>query len=253
MSILTDTVISSTQTTYDNHELVLIFDENQTSYQLLAWHYCQISPEVDQQLIILIKETKNENGWLGTLITRITEEKFLTWKNHLNHRQYQLRLSEHENSIITHFEIQSSLILYSSSNYRTINNIFSSSSSQFQFINNHFITLKETTGLIFYLSDILSTNISNELLVFILDQSNHYELHHIFLNEKILFEDNEQISFEHCCCLNNENKPLKSKLISCSHFLSFINMSCEIEQDNQINKTNLHLIDLDNHCVHWTN
>jgi len=92
---------------------------------------------------------------------------------------------------------------------------------------------------------------SNELLVFIVNQYNHYQLHHIIFNEKLLFENNEQIEVEHCCCcLNDENKPMKSKFISSSHFLSFINMSCEIEQENGINKTNLYFVDLDNHHIH---
>jgi hypothetical protein len=97
---------------------------------------------------------------------------------------------------------------------------------------------------------------SNELLVFILDQYNHYQLHHILLNDQLLFDNDNttgQVDVEHCCCLDNENKHIKIKLISCSHFLSFINMSCETEQENETNKTNLHLIDLDNHLVHWPN
>ena len=246
MSITMDTVISSTQTLYDNNQkLVLIFDKNQKSYELLAWHSCQTS---NQQLIILIKENNNENGWLGTLTTILKENQVLIWKNHLNHHQYQLYLSEKEDSLITHFEIQDTpnllLILYTSSSYIILNSSFLS--SQIQPINNHFITLKEINGIIYYLSDVFYTNSSNELLVFILNQSNHYELHHIYLKEKNLFENHEEIQFEHCCCLNNN-----SKFISCSHFLSFINISCEIEQDNQ---TNIHLIDLDNNrFVHWTN
>ncbi|CAF0738411.1 unnamed protein product [Rotaria sordida] len=92
---------------------------------------------------------------------------------------------------------------------------------------------------------------TNELLVFMLDQYHHYHLHHIILNENCLFENNEQIEIEHCsCCLNNENKSMKNKLISCSHHLSFINMSCEIEQENKIHKTNTHFINLDNHSIY---
>ena len=94
-----------------NTDTILIFDENHKNYQLLSWHYCQNSTE---QLIILIKE--NDNGWLGSLISIFDENKILIWKNHLNHRQYQLYLSEQEDSIITHFEIlqDHSLILYTS-------------------------------------------------------------------------------------------------------------------------------------------
>jgi hypothetical protein len=110
MSIMTDTIISATQTIYDKDDydykqLILVFDENQTSYQILAWHSCQISFEFDRQLIILVKENKNENNWLGTLTTT-RENTSLIWKNNLNHRQHQLHLSEQANSIITHFEIQ---------------------------------------------------------------------------------------------------------------------------------------------------
>jgi len=130
-----------------------------------------------------------------------------------------------------------------------LNHIFSYSSYQNLPITNHFITLKEKNGIIYYLSDILYSLSSNELVVFIFDQYNHYQLHHIILNEKNFFENNQQIEVEHCCCLNNENKSIKSKFISCSHFLSFINMSCEIEQENDINKTNLHFINLDIHLI----
>ncbi|CAF0825589.1 unnamed protein product [Rotaria sordida] len=266
MSIMTDTVISSTQTIYDikDHDykqLVIVFDENQHSYQFLAWHSCEISSEFNRQLKILVKENKNENSWLGTLTTTI-ENKSLIWKNHLYHRQHQLHLSEHTDSIITHFKIQEtidtvsslstfSLVLYTSSNYIILDNLLLSSTDKNQPINNHFITLKESNGIIYYLSDMLYSLSTNELLVFMLDQYHHYHLHHIILNENCLFENNEQIEIEHCsCCLNNENKSMKNKLISCSHHLSFINMSCEIEQENKIHKTNTHFINLDNHSIY---
>jgi hypothetical protein len=92
---------------------------------------------------------------------------------------------------------------------------------------------------------------SNELIVFILNQYNHYQLHHLIFHEKNLLENNSQIEIQHCCCccLNNENQPMKTTLVSCSHFLSFINMSCEIDQDNDGNKTNLHFINLDTHLI----
>ncbi|CAF2498928.1 unnamed protein product [Rotaria sp. Silwood2] len=113
MSIMTDTVISTTQTTYDiydhdNKQLLIVFDEDQHSYQFLAWHSCHISSEYDRQLIILVKENKNENSWLGTLTTAI-ENKPLIWKNHLYHRQHQLHLSDQTDSIITHFKIQETI------------------------------------------------------------------------------------------------------------------------------------------------
>ena len=100
---MSDTTISSTQTICHNNDkkLVLVFDENQHCYQLLAWHHCQISSNYKQQLIILVKES----NWLGTLITT-RENQSLIWNNYLNHRQHQLRLSEQIDSIITHFEIQ---------------------------------------------------------------------------------------------------------------------------------------------------
>jgi hypothetical protein len=107
MSITTDTVISATQTLYDKNddddsqEIIVVFDENQSSYQILAWHSCQISSDIDRSLTILVRE----NSWLGTL-TSTMENKSLRWKNNLNSRQCQLKLSEQTESIITHFEIQ---------------------------------------------------------------------------------------------------------------------------------------------------
>lgn len=111
MSIMTDTVISSTQTIYDeSKKLILVFDENQSNYQILAWHSCQISSEFDRQLIILVKENQDGSSWLGTLtVTR--ENELLIWRNNLNHRQHQLFLSKQADSIITHFEIQEVLLL----------------------------------------------------------------------------------------------------------------------------------------------
>jgi hypothetical protein len=109
MSIAIDTVISATQTLYDRNDdsqqTIFVFDENQSSYQILAWHSCQISSDLDRTLTILVRENKNENSWLGTLTTMM-ENKSLIWKNNLNHRQYQLHLSEQTDSVITHFEIQ---------------------------------------------------------------------------------------------------------------------------------------------------
>jgi hypothetical protein len=95
----------------------------------------------------------------------------------------------------------------------------------------------------------LYTFISNELLVFLVDQYNHYQLHHFILNEKNILENNQQIEIEHCyhCCLDKENKPMKTKLISCSHFLSFINLSCEIEDEE--NTSNIHFVNLDTHPI----
>ncbi len=103
MSLATDTIITSTQTIEekDEKQYAFLFDENERSYQIFAWHCCQIASELDQQLIILVKEDQ----WLGTLTTTI-ENQSLVWKNTLNHRQHQLRLSEEDNSIITHFQIQ---------------------------------------------------------------------------------------------------------------------------------------------------
>jgi len=109
MSIAIDTVISATQTLYDRNDdsqqTIFVFDENQSSYQILAWHSCQISSDLDRSLTILVRENKHENSWLGTLTTTM-ENKSLIWKNNLNHRQYQLHLSEQTDSVITHFEIQ---------------------------------------------------------------------------------------------------------------------------------------------------
>lgn len=101
MSILTDTIYEKNDEDYK--QIILVFDENQSCYQILAWHSCEISSEFNRQLTILIKE----NNWLGTLTTTITtnENNLLIWKNHLNQRQHQLYLSEQTDSIITHFEI----------------------------------------------------------------------------------------------------------------------------------------------------
>jgi hypothetical protein len=106
MSIITDTVISATQTLYDDSQrIIFVFDENQLSYQILAWHSCQISSDFNRSLTILVRENQHENSWLGTL-TSTMENKSLVWKNNLNYRQCQLYLSEQIDSIITHFEIQ---------------------------------------------------------------------------------------------------------------------------------------------------
>lgn len=128
--------------------------------------------------------------------------------------------------------------------------MFLSSSYKNLLINNHLITLKEHNGIIYYLSDMLYSLSMNELLVFNFDQYQHYDLHHIKLNENFLCENNEQIETIHCCCcFDDENQSVKATLISCSHALSFVNMSCEIEEENAINKTTAHLINLDNRLI----
>lgn len=114
MPVITDSIISSTQTTYDNNDhpdkqIVTVFDENQHMYEFLAWHSCPISSNFDQQLIILVKEKNNDHRWLGTLTTTSIENKSLTWKNHLYQRQHELRLSEQIDSIIIHFEIRETI------------------------------------------------------------------------------------------------------------------------------------------------
>lgn len=114
MSIVTETVISSTQTAYDTNiedhkQIITVFDENEHSYELLAWHSCPNSSNFHQRLIILVKGNTNESSWLGTLTATTTTElksQTLTWKNHLYQRQHQLRLSKDSDSIIIHFEIQ---------------------------------------------------------------------------------------------------------------------------------------------------
>lgn len=89
--------------------------------------------------------------------------------------------------------------------------------------------------------------LTNDLVVFSLDQLNHYQLHHLLLNEQNLSMNNDQqIEVEHCCCcLENAQGRWRSKLISCSHLLSFINMSCETEEEKDVNNDNMHFIDLD--------
>lgn len=114
MSISTDAVISSIQTTCDRHneqnhkQFIVVFDENQCSYQLLTWHCCQFSSKSDRQLIMLVKENENENAWLGTLTTKLENESIL-WINNLNYRQHRLHLSEEADSRITHYEIQETI------------------------------------------------------------------------------------------------------------------------------------------------
>jgi len=119
-------------------------------------------------------------------------------------------------------------------------------SYQLSTINTHFITLKEVNGMIYYLADMLFSFVSNELIVFCLDITSKYELHHIIVNEQNLFDDNQQIEVEHCCCYSNEdNQRLKSQFVSCSHFLSFINMSCEIDDEYQFDQSQLQFINLE--------
>ena len=90
----------------------------------------------------------------------------------------------------------------------------------------------------------------NDLVVFSLDQYNRYQLHHLMLNEQNLSTNHQEIDVEHCCCLDSEKKQWRSKLISCSHLLSFINMSCEMEEEKAVNTGNMHFIDLDTHRRH---
>lgn len=106
--------------------------------------------------------------------------------------------------------------------------------------------------MIYYLCDIVHVFSSSDLFVFVIDQNNYYHLHHIMFNEKDLVENNEYIEIKHCCCcygVTEENKSMHSKLISCSHSLSFINMSCEIEQENKMNTTNMYLVNLDHYLI----
>ncbi|UJR28287.1 hypothetical protein I4U23_009535 [Adineta vaga] len=110
ISMIPDAVISSTQTLSsqdDNYQQsIVIFDENQQKYQILTWHYCQISSKNDRYLIVLVKENENENAWFGTLTTKLMEDQVIIWKNSLHHCQHQLYLSEKIEDRITHFEIQ---------------------------------------------------------------------------------------------------------------------------------------------------
>ena len=70
------------------------------------------------------------------------------------------------------------------------------------------------------------------------------------MNDENALENNQQIEVEHCCnCFDKDSKPMKTKLISCSHFLSFINLSCEIEDENQSNKSNIRFVNLDTHPI----
>ena len=87
-------------------------------------------------------------------------------------------------------------------------------------------------------------------MVFSIDQLNHYQLHHLILNEENLSTNDQQIEMEHCCCLDSNKGRWRSKLISCSHLLSFINMSCETEEEKDVNNDDMHFIDLDSRCRH---
>ena len=113
MSKQSDTLIAGKHSMQSNidqtRELLCVFDENHSSYQIFAWHCCAISTELDQFLIILVKENNKDSSWFGTLTTTM-KNKSLTWKNNLHHRQHQLRLSEQADSTLTHFEIQEVLI-----------------------------------------------------------------------------------------------------------------------------------------------
>ncbi|CAF0924091.1 unnamed protein product [Adineta ricciae] len=253
MSIITNEQTLSEQENYK--QLFVISDENQQSYQILAWHYCPFTSQCEGHLILLVKE--NRNAWIGTLTTSAVKgDRTLLWNNYLIQRQHQLYLSAESNDLITHFEIRDtssvdavqSLVFYTSSSYVASNNI---RVDQNPLINDHFITLKETDGVIYYLCDILQTSSSNEFIVFNLNQQNLYQVHHIRFNSEVSFENNDDIEVKHCCCCYNGNNESKiSKLISSSHFLSLINMSCEIEEENRITRTNLHFVDLSNHFIH---
>jgi hypothetical protein len=113
MSLLTDVVISSTQTAdmmiHEEEQIVLMFDEHRCSYQLLAWHFCQRrSDGTDRSLTILVRENSAGNAWIGTLTTLIDDQGLL-WINNLDHRRHRLRSSEHSDSIISHFEIEETI------------------------------------------------------------------------------------------------------------------------------------------------
>ena len=103
MSIITNEQTLSEQENYK--QLFVIFDENQQSYQILAWHYCPVTSQREGHLILLVKE--NRNAWIGTLTTCTMErDQTLLWSNYLNQCQRQLYLSVESNDLITHFEIR---------------------------------------------------------------------------------------------------------------------------------------------------
>lgn len=113
MSLLTDRVISSTQTAdtmiHEEEQIVLVFDEHRCSYQLLAWYCCHREPEgTGRSLTVLVRENRSGNAWIGTLTTLIDDQGLL-WINNLDHRHYRLRSSEHGDSIISHFEVEESI------------------------------------------------------------------------------------------------------------------------------------------------
>jgi hypothetical protein len=107
MSLMSDRRLCSTQTVDDQQQMTILYDHDRCSYQLLTWHYCQASLERHEpSLTVLVRETSHVHGWIGTLTTKI-DNQGLTWINNLDHRQYQLYLTEQIDSIVTHFEIQS--------------------------------------------------------------------------------------------------------------------------------------------------
>jgi hypothetical protein len=106
---------------------------------------------------------------------------------------------------------------------------------------NHMITLKENNNRIYYLTDVVYSFDCMTLIVFHLRSSLHlYDIHHILLrmddtdvNRHTL---TEYIDCQHCCCFDNEMKPVRTRLISGSQCLSLIHMSCDIEYDEEINE-----------------
>ena len=122
------------------------------------------------------------------------------------------------------------------------------------------ITLRENDDTIYYLSDVLCSFGHEIFVVFHLNASDQYQLHHIIINEgyNVMKNDQmtEQIDGEHCCCCGDVDprqdrhaQSIQIQFISCSQFLSLIQMSCEIDDETNIDTSNLHIVAV-NHRRH---
>lgn len=113
-----------------------------------------------------------------------------------------------------------------------------------------FITLQDIDNTIFYLTDVIYSLVSPTFIVFVLNSAEEYSLHHLILHETDVRIDDERLTdqeivCEHCCCSVTTNERRKTRLISCSQFLSLIQMTCEIDsEENFVKNHHLQLIDL---------
>ena len=259
-------MISSTQTN-DDKQIKLIFDHHRSSYQLLAWHCCQPSTTEDRStLTILIKQTREDERSIGTL-TMSVENDIAMWVNQLNHRRYQLYLSTQPDSIITHFKIEEhdealvsvaqrdlgrrSLILCASSGLMASFDVQQSSSTH-PSVWTELITLQDINDTIYYLTDVIYSLVSPTFIVFVVNSAEEYSLHHLIVHEAAVVHvdddrlTDQEILCDHCSCCHRDatNRPIESRLVSCSQFLSLVHMTCEIDSEESLPNNHLQLIDL---------